>query len=156
MKSQYLNFKIGLLFPFQFQLLGYALLFSGLFLVVINIWASIIFILLGGFIVSAFSGIEFKNEHFREYNAFFFLKSGKWMPLNRVEKIFIKPINVSQKMYGRANQSSTIRKTVYKAFLRFENGNTIPLCENKNKEKTERKLTELSKYLGTDIVDYTS
>jgi hypothetical protein len=155
MKSQYLNFKIGLLFPFQFQVLGYALLFSGLFLVVINIWASMIFILLGGFIVSAFSGVEFKNEHFREYNAFFFLKSGKWMPLHSVEEIFIKPINLSQKMYGRANQSSTIRNTVYKAFLKFENGNIITLYENKNKDKTKSKLTELSNYLGTDIVDYT-
>ncbi len=154
MQKPYLNVKNGLVFPFQFQILGYVLLFSGLLLVMVNIWASIIFILLGGLIVSGFSGIEFKNESFREYNAFFFLKSGKWMPLNRVEKIFIKPIKVSQKMYGRANQSSTIRNTVYKAFLKFENGNTIKLYESKNKDKIENNLRELSNYLKTDIVDY--
>lgn len=71
MSKNYLNLKTGLLFPIQFQLLGYIFLFAGLALIVINIWASIIFILLGGVIVTAYSGIEFKKDQFREYNAFF-------------------------------------------------------------------------------------
>ncbi len=152
--SPYLNLKNGLLFPLQFQILGYVLLFSGLALIVINIWASILFVLLGGAIVSAFSGIEFKKDKFREYNAFFFIKNGKWEALKNVEKIFIKKIKVSQRFYGRANQSSTIRNVVYKAFLKFENGETIFLYEHKNKEKVQSKLKRLSHFLETEIIDY--
>lgn len=156
MSKPYLNLKNGLLFPFQFQILGYVLLFAGLALIVINIWASILFVLLGGAIVSAFSGIEFKKDKFREYNSFFFIKNSKWEPLRKVEKIFIKRVKVSQKLYGRANQSSTIRNTVYKAFLKFENGETLFLYEHKNKETVQSKLKELSDFLKTEIIDYTN
>ncbi|MGM0579380.1 MAG: hypothetical protein ACQETL_01780 [Bacteroidota bacterium] len=151
-----LNLKNGLLFPFQFQMLGYVFLFAGIALIVVNIWASIIFILLGGVIVSAFAGVEFKKDKFREYNSFFFIKNGKWEPLRKVEKIFIKRVKVSQKFYGRANQSSTIRNVVYKAFLKFENGETIFLYDHKNKEKVESKLKELSNFLKAEIFDYTN
>jgi len=71
-----------------------------------------------------------------------------------VEKIFIKKIKVSQRFYGRANQSSTIRNVVYKAFLKFENGETIFLYEHKNKEKVQSKLKRLSHFLETEIIDY--
>ncbi|WP_375579888.1 hypothetical protein ABWH96_02065 [Marivirga tractuosa] len=155
-EQPYFNLKTELLFPFQFQILGYVLLFAGLALIVINIWASIIFILLGGAIVSAYSGIEFQKGKFREYNAFFFIKNGKWEPLNNIEKIFIKSVKVSQKLYGRANQSSTIRNVVYKAFLKFENGQTIFLYDHKNKSKVESKLKEISDFLKTEIIDYTN
>lgn len=156
MSKPYLNLKNGLLFPLQFQILGYVLLFAGLVLLVINIWASIIFILLGGVIVSAFSGIEFKKDKFREYNAFFFIKNGKWETLKKAEKIFIKRVKVSQKFYGRANQSSTIKNVVYKAFLKFEDGETILLYDHKNKDKVESKVKELSNFIETEIIDYTN
>jgi hypothetical protein len=156
MSKNYLNLKTGLLFPIQFQLLGYIFLFAGLALIVINIWASIIFILLGGVIVTAYSGIEFKKDQFREYNAFFFIKNGSWKSLGMVEKIFIKRVKVSQKFYGRANQSSTIRNLVYKAFLKFENGETLFLYDHKNKDKVKSKLKELSGYIKAEIIDYTN
>lgn len=152
MEKHYFNLKSGLLFPFQFHILGYVLLFAGLALIFINIWASIILILLGGAIVSAFSGIEIKDDKFREYNSFFFIKNGKWEPLRKVEKIFIKRVKISQKLYGRANQSSTIRNAVYKAFLKFQNGKTVFLYEHKNKDKLETKLRELSDYLKSEII----
>lgn len=156
MEKHYLNLKNGLLFPVQFQILGYVLLFAGLALIVVNIWASIILIILGGAIVSAYSGIEFKKDKFREYNAFFFIKNNKWEALRKVEKIFIKRVKVSQKLYGRANQSSTIRNAVYKAFLKLENGETLFLYEHKNKETVQSKLKELSDFLKTEIIDYTN
>ncbi|WP_296619567.1 hypothetical protein [Marivirga sp.] len=153
-EQPYLNIKNGLLFPFLFQVLGYVFLFSGIFLLGLNIWVSIIFILLGVLIVSAYSGIEFKNDQFRDYNAFFFIKNGKWEPLKNVEKIFIKRIKVSQKLYGRANQSSIIRSHMYKAFLKFDNGESLLLYEHKNKEKVENKVNKISQFLNTKIVDY--
>ncbi|WP_434545497.1 hypothetical protein [Marivirga sp.] len=156
MHKSYINIKNGLLFPFQFQILGYVFLFAGIALTVINIWASIIFILLGGFIVTAIAGVEFKNQSIREYNSFFFIRFGKWEKLGEVEKIFIKKIKRSQKFYGRANQSSTIRNVIYKAFLKFENGNTVLLSENKDKINLEEKVQKLNQYFNTEIVDYTS
>ena len=156
MHKSYINIKNGLLFPILFQVLGYVFLFTGLFLIGHNIWASIIFILLGILIVTAYSGIEFKNNKFRDYNAFFFIKNGKWEPLKKVEKIFIKKIKVSQKLYGRANQSSTIRTHLYKAFLKFENGESVLLHEHKNKKKVESKILKISQYLNTEIIDYAS
>ena len=155
MSRLYFNLKNGLLFPFQFQILGYVFLFAGFALAVVNIWASIIFILLGGLIVTAYAGIEFKGNHFREYNAFFFIKNGKWKPLRKVEKIFIKQTKVSQKYYGRANQSSTFRSHVYKAFLKFDNGETLFLYDHKNKDQVESKLEELSGFLKVEGIDFT-
>lgn len=73
-----------------------------------------------------------------------------------VEKIFIKRVKVSQKFYGRANQSSTIRNLVYKAFLKFENGETLFLYDHKNKDKVKSKLKELSGYIKAEIIDYTN
>jgi hypothetical protein len=156
MPKSYINIKNGLLFPFQFQILGYVFLLAGLGLIVINIWAGIIFILLGGFIVTAYSGVEFNDRNFREYNSFFFLRFGKWEKLEKIEKIFIKKIKKSQKFYGRANQSSIIRNVIYKAFLKFEDGNTVLLSENKNKINLEKKVQKLNQYFNTEIVDYTS
>jgi hypothetical protein len=155
-ENQYLNIKTGLLFPFQFQILGYVLLLSGLGLLVIHILASIILILLGGLIVTAYSGVEFNDNKYREYNSFFFLRFGKWEKLEKVEKIFIKKIKKSQKFYGRANQSSTIRNVIYKAFLKFDDGNTILLKENKDKIKLGQKVQKLNQYFKTEIIDYDS
>lgn len=156
MDNQYLNIKTGLLFPVQFQILGYVLLLSGLGLLIIHFLTSIILILLGGFIVTAYSGVEFKNHKIREYNSFFFLRFGKWEKLEKVEKIFIKKIKKSQKFYGRANQSSIIREEIYKAFLKFENGKKIELKESRNKTKLEQKIQKLNQYFQTEIVDYSS
>jgi len=154
MSKPYFCVKNGLLFPIQFQILGYVLLFSGLFLFVENIWTSIFFILLGGLIVSAFSGTEFKSNYFREFNAFFFVKYGKWQSYGEVEKLFIKKVKRSQKLYGRANQSSTIRSSLYKAFAKFDNGSSVLLLENKNKSKLKEKLSKVADYLQTEVVDY--
>jgi hypothetical protein len=154
MKNRYCNFTSGLLFPIQFQVLGYVFLFAGATLFVINIWASLIFIALGCLIVSAFFGIQFKGGRFREYNAFFFVKSGKWQPYAEVEKIFIKKVKTSQKFYGRANQSSTIKSVVYKAFAKFDSGTTVLLVENKDKSKVQKKIKKVVDYLRTDVIDY--
>lgn len=156
MSNDYYNLKNGLLFPFQFQVLGYILFLSGLILIIINIWASIIFLFLGAFIISAFSGIEFSGGQFREYNAFFFLKSGKWKRLREVEKIYIKKIKVSQKFYGRANQSSVVRNVIYKAFLKFEDGESVLLYEHKNKNKVESKVNQIAETLKTQVLDYSN
>jgi hypothetical protein len=153
---KYINIKNGLLFPLQFQILGYVLLFSGIFLIVINILASIILILFGGLIVTAYAGAEFKENKFREYNSFFFLRFGKWGKLKNVDKIFIKKIKTSQKLYGRANQSSIIKNVIYKAFLKFEDGNTLLLSDNKDKIELEQKVQHLNQYFKTDIIDYSA
>jgi hypothetical protein len=156
MGKQYLNIKTDLLFPIQFQILGYVLLFSGLVLIVVNIFASIILILFGGLIVTAYAGVEFKENKFREYNSFFFLRFGKWGKLKGVNKIFIKKVKTSQKLYGRANQSSIIKNVIYKAFLKFEDGNTILLKENKDKIKLEQNIQSVNQYFKTDTIDYSS
>ncbi|HET8861393.1 MAG TPA: hypothetical protein VFM92_15760 [Marivirga sp.] len=149
------NLRSGLLFPFQFQLVGYIFLFAGLVLLVINVWASLFLIILGFLIVTAYSGLEFNDNQFREYNAFFFIKSGKWVPYNEVEKIFIKKAKISQKFYGRVNQGSMITKEIYKAFIKFDNGKSILLFENKNQDKLKAKLQKLSNQFSVEIFDYT-
>lgn len=153
----YLNIKNGLLFPVQFHILGYVLLFAGSAFIVINFWVSIILILIGGLIVSAYSGTEFKGDNFRAYNAFFlFYKSGKWEPLKQAEKIFIKRVKLSQKFYGRANQSSTISNIKLKAFLKFKDGNTILLFEHKKQQKVQDIAKAVADHFNVEIVDHSS
>ncbi|WP_085516093.1 hypothetical protein [Marivirga sericea] len=154
MSNNYLNIRKGMLFPFQFQLLGYILLLTGLAVLVINILASVILVVIGGFIVTAYSGTEFKEGHFRAYNAFGFMKFGEWQTLSKVEKLFIKKVNTSQKMYGRANQSSIIKSIRFKAFLKFENGNSILFYETKNYNRLKEKAENMARYLNLEIVDY--
>ena len=156
MKEPSIHIRNGLLFPVQFQILGYSLLFFGLVLLIINIWVSIIFMLLGLLIVTAFAGIEFKNKHYREYNAFYFIKSGNWKSFDSIEKIFIKKFKRSQRLYGRANQSSIIKSYIYKAFLKFGDGETVLLYKNKNKSKLDKKILALTTNLKTEVTDYTN
>ncbi|WKV13436.1 hypothetical protein [Marivirga harenae] len=157
MSTLYLNVKSGLLFPFQFQILGYVFLFSGIALTAINIWTSIVFILLGGFIVTAYSGIDFRGEQLREYNSFlFFFKFGKWQRIESPEKIFIKKVKRSQKFYGRANQSSTFKKVIYKAFLKLDDNATISLFEDKNQGKVLERSQPIANYFRIEVVDYSN
>jgi len=148
------NIKSGLLFPIQFLFLGYVFLLGGVMIVIENIWLSPFLILAGLFIVSAYGGVEFRKGEYRTYSAFIFIKFGKWKSVGEVEKIFIKGIKTSQKFYGRANQSSVIKNYIYKAFLKFENGESVFLYENKNKKKMDNKVREINDQLKTEVFDY--
>jgi len=148
-----MRFYKALLFPIQFQILAYSLLLVAFIAVFINVYVAILLFLISFLIITAYSGIEFKGNKYREFNAFYFIKTGEWKSYEGIEKIFIKNLKTSQRFYGRANTSSVINVEKYIAFLKFSDGTTIELKTAKKKAKLLQKLDSLKSYLHTTIQD---
>ena len=156
MSNKKFDFKGGKLFPWHFQLVGLLLGLGGLAAIVGSPIIAPFFILIGALILTAYSGVEFDGDSFKEYNSFLFMKNGKKKRLGGVEKIFVNSRRMSQKIYTvHTNASVTAKNIEYSAYLKFENGIKIHLADEKNKGKLMERLGPLRDFFGTHIQDNT-
>jgi len=153
-----IDIRSGPLFPWQFLFLGAIVLIIGIGLIVERTLLSVLLILASLFILSGYSGIEFnKTENvYREYVSFFLIKSGKWLKLGRMEKIFINSSVVSQ----RINSAHTARSSIFtseefNAYLKFEDGKKTHLVSKRKKKKLLKVLEKVSAFLLVPVVDNT-
>ena len=120
--------------------------------------AGSVFLFLGSlFVLTASEGTEFnlKNKTFREYNSFFFLKTGKFEPLGLVEYIFINKGTESLQMSSpRGVQTAVVESVVFNAYLKLKSGEKIQLLRDKNKFTVIKKLQTLSERLPAEIIDH--
>lgn len=117
----------------------------------------IILFLVSLFVLTASEGtdINIESRTLREYNSFFFLKSGKFEPLRQVEYIFITTGKESYQMSSpRGVQTTVVENVVYNAYLKLSSGEKIKLLKEKDKNSLVGKLRVLSEKLPADIVDY--
>lgn len=135
MDSHQINLKAGKLFPFQFQLLAFIFLLLGVALLLVHVIPAIILLFLGGMMVTGFSGCQFdlQNKKYRNYQSFFWLRLGKWQEIKTIEKVYINKIKTSQRIYSRANMSTTVKGYVFKAFIKFSNGEKMMILESPDK-----------------------
>lgn len=155
-----MDIRFEKLFPFQFQVVGYALLMAGVILVPSgNLIIGLALCVAGFFITTAYSGTEIDPHHktIREYNAYFFIKTGKATPYNGIEKLFINSNKVSQKLYtAHTLNSTTFRGMEFNAYLKLESGEKILLLRMKDKAKLLKKLDPISAVLNTPLSDLTT
>lgn len=155
MTSTKINVKGGKLFPLQFQLLAFILLFLGTALLFVNLPVAIIMLLVSGLLLTGYSGCEFDlgNKSYREYNSFFMFRFGKWKNTKAVDKIYVNKIKTSQKIYSRANLSTTVKAFTYKCFVKFSDGEKILLLENKDKSYVFEIMLPMAKSFEKEIED---
>ena len=153
-----MNFKSEKLFPFQFQLLGAVFLFVGIVFTLGSPYLATLLIAIGAFILTGYRGIQFdrSTKIYRAYNSFLFLKFGKWKEYGEVEKIFINSSKVSQKIYTRINEGTTVRSVEYNAYLKVGDGTKEFLTNNRDKKTLFAKLDGLAEFFHLDIIDNTA
>lgn len=146
---------MGRIFPFQFIILGVVIIFAGLVLLVENWWAAGL-IVLGLFILTAYNGteIDLKEKIFREYNSFFYYKSGEKETFNSIDQIYITTSRVSQEIYTKITTTSTIRSVVYNVYIVFNGDHKVHLVSKKNKDKALKSIEVLLKETGLKLSDY--
>ena len=149
--------KLNKLFPWHFVILGWVMIPGGLFGILVNPIAGIIFLLLGILFVSSYEGIEIDRDEkkYRMYNSFFFIKQGGWQGYNEFVKLYINPVKTSQEIYSKITTTSTIREVEYQAYLKKNNEEKLYLMADKNRDQLLRHLAPLSEYLDLEIVDNT-
>jgi hypothetical protein len=157
MKKDVLDFKSDKLFPWQFQLLGVVILIGGLGAITSILYLTPVLIALALLIFTAHRGIEFDSikKTYRVYNSFIFIKTGKSLNYEVVEKIYINLSKVSQKIYTRANLGTTFKNQEYDAYLKFDNSQKIFLLNGKDKEEVMSKLKSLSNFFQLEVIDNT-
>ena len=151
------DIKSGFLFPWQFRLVAVIAILLAFGILNYQPWVSPILILAGIFVLTLQEGTEVNagNQTFREYTAFFFIKTGKFHRYPGAEKIYITKSKQSQQMYtAHTTHSSVFEDIVYNGYLKFSSGEKIHLLSIKGKDKVIKKLTPLSQALKLEIVDH--
>jgi hypothetical protein len=145
--------------PWYVKLLGFFLLIGALAVLYSYWWISAILLLIGILLLSWHSGVEidFSNTTFREYNSYFFYKTGIADKYETVEKVYINQSVVSQTMYtAHTSSSSTFRNVVFNAWIKFNDGRKVFLGSHRNKEKLVKRLNALLLNERIALEDYTT
>ncbi|HYF68418.1 MAG TPA: hypothetical protein VD884_09785 [Ohtaekwangia sp.] len=148
----------GRLFPFHFLILGVIFIFIGFPLLTTHLIGGLSFLLAGVFILTAREGVEINTnlKTLKEYNAYFFIKTGEVENYDAIERIFINANKVAQKMYtAHTLNSSTFSDVVYSAFLKFDTGTKVLIQRNKNKEMLIKNVQAIASKLNTQVFDTT-
>jgi len=155
MQPDVLDLKTNRLFPFQFQLAGWAFLFSGLVAVFLIPLLGSGLLLLAVLILTAYRGITFyKSEGaYRIYHAFLGFKSGKKVSYRHVDYLYIHSTRTSQLVNTMVTTGITVRNTEYDAYLKVDDKHRIYLMTHSKKEVLLRKLQPLANFLSLEIMD---
>ncbi len=157
MKSDTVNLKSERLFPFQFQLFGVILLFGEIASIPGLPYLSPFLIVIATCIFTGYRGIQFNRSTmlYRTYNSFIFLKFGKWKAYGEIEMIFVNSSKVSQKIYTRVTEGTTLRRIEYNAYLKMSDGTSEFLTFSKNKNALFAKLSRVAEFFHLEIIDNT-
>ena len=152
-----LDIKRGPLFPISFRFVAVLLIIAAVALFLSYPLASVILLLVSLGILSAQEGVEFNQAQrtYREYYAFFFIKSGKPYSYQGVEKVFMNSGQVSERMYTAHTTSSAVfTNREYRGFVKFDDGTKVLIARGKKKSSIEEKLQQVSNYLNAVVVDH--
>lgn len=147
-----------MLFPFHFVFMGAVVFIVGLVLIMQRTGVSVILMGIGATILTGTSGIEIDKERlvYREYMGFFFMKTGRWIRFEGIEKIFINSTRVTRTMYGpMSNHSASFTNRQYNAFLKFDDGKKIHLSSKGNKTRLINRVSPVADALEVPIDDQT-
>lgn len=152
-----LQFKLrtNKLFPFQFQLAGWAFLISGLFALFLEPILGAGLLLAAVLILTAYRGISFDGvaRSYRVYHSFLGFKSGKKTDYQHMDYIYIHPTRTRQQVNTMVTTGITVRNTEYDAYLKVDGSRRIYLMTHKKKDVLLNKLQPLAELFDLEIVD---
>ena len=149
-----IDFRTSGYFPGSIMFLGILLLGAGIIIFLKSWIAGVILFLTGVTIFTTHNRlrIDLESKVFLDYLWVLGFKRGTICPFESLQYIFIRKVMVSQKMNTRVS-TTTIRKEVYKGYLKFSEENKIFLAENEQKERLVAKLRIISEKLHVEVVD---
>lgn len=153
-----LDLKTNRLFPFHFQLAGWAFLFTSLPAIFLMPLLGAGLFLSAILILTAYRGITFDRggQSYRVYHAFLGFKSGKKAHYRHADYLYIHPIRTSQKVNTMVTSGITTRHKEYDAYLKVDDADRIYLMTHAKKEVLLDKLLPLADYLSLEIMDRTT
>lgn len=152
-----IDIKFGHMFMWHIRLVAAVVAVVALAIFPTSIPGGLILLLASCFVITASEGTDFdlQKKTIREYNSFFFLKTGNFEPLGKVDYIFINSGTESQQMSSpRGIQTAVFENAVFNAYLKLSSGEKIKLLKEKNKLTLIKKLQALSEGLPAEIVDH--
>ncbi|HEY3403760.1 MAG TPA: hypothetical protein VGK59_10260 [Ohtaekwangia sp.] len=99
--------------------------------------------------------IDLVNKTYHDYLWIWGMKHGEKGRFEIIEYIFIKKATVSQPMRAIA-ASSTVRKEVFDAYLKFSDHAKIHLLTGDNKKTVMDKVNGMASRINVTVVDYTA
>lgn len=152
-----IDIRSGNLFPPHFLVLAVLLLCAGGLLLLRHSFWSVPLLLLGAGMLTASEGTEIDTlkATVREYNSFFFVRTGAARKYAALERIYIKPGQVSQRLNSAHTASgSTFRYQEYKVFLRYAGGDPVLLFSGKRHPHVLTRSRALAAQLGVPLLDH--
>lgn len=149
------DFKISGYFPWHVMAMAVGLAFFGFMFLSESIAGSITMLLISLVILTTHYRlrIDFGKKEFHDYLWIAGFKSGYKGTFESIEYLFIKRSQVSQTM-GLKAATSTIRKEVFDAYLKFSEDEKVHLLTKDNKKNLINKLRDIANTLQVKIVDY--
>jgi len=157
-QGEIIDVKKGGLFPLHFQLFGVILIVGGIALMKEFFFVSLIPIGIGVCLISAFHGtrIDRSLKTIQEYNSLLFVKFGKHVSYQGIEKIFMNSNKLTQTFStAHTMKSSTFKTQVYNAYLKLDDGTKIHLLTKKKKESLVARVQPVAVFLNTELSDAT-
>ena len=158
MEARKINIVYGRLFPWYFQLVGILFIIGALALFNTNWIVSVVLIVIAGFILTGHEGTEIDPvaKTLREYQSFFFIRSGKSRRYNHIDRIFINGGKVSKTVYSaHTTMSQTFVADEYRAFLKLDSGEKIKLKTSTDRASLFSKMNAIARQLKTELVNAT-
>jgi hypothetical protein len=104
--------------------------------------------------------LSMQDNTYWEYRWVLGFKFGKKEKFDSIEKLFINKIKLVADVYKYSPvvvpNSSEVRSSLYKCFIKFGNGEKMLLDSDEDKDKLINRLKEYNKVLKTTLYDTTS
>ncbi len=159
MNKNTIDVKTGILFPWPFLFLAVILLIVSVSLIAAKTVVAIVLAIGSMVVLSGYSGIEIDTSQkvYREYMSFLFIKSGKKISYDGIEKIFINTSKVRRQMFTAHTTKSSIYSNVeFNGYLKFDDGTKVHLLSKRQKEKLIKHLNKIAAVLQVQIEDNTA
>ena len=150
------DFKTSGYFPFHVMIVGGVMTAIGISMLAGGIYiGGLVVLLIGLLIVTAHyrCRIDFDKKIYQDYVWVLGLRAGKKIPFDEIQYIFIKAGQESQTMGLRA-ANTTLRKSVYDAYLKFAENEKIHLVTRDSRDRLVRQMQPIAEKLQVDIIDY--
>lgn len=150
-----IDFKTSPFFSGKIIFIGILLVVLGLFVVLKSILAGLIILFVSVLIFTTHYRlrIDLAKKMYFDYVWILGLKNGDNGKFEKIEYLFIKKSNVSQKM-NHIVVSTTIQKEIYDGYLKFSDLEKIHLITQDSKNALIEKLRVISDKLNVRIIDY--
>lgn len=140
-----IDIKQEYFFPIMFRLFGGILILSGLLVFmtkphsVVNYLIILLLIIVGVVMILLRYGltIDSENKTYRIYTTVFGLRFGKDHAFNYIEKYYINAVDISTMMTTRSGLTHDIKKSVFKAYMKLDNGEKIHVDTDRSKDRLE-------------------